>query len=65
MESELAEFNRVLEMKSAEEEAKAERSLQILKERRTELMEQRKEKMLNEISATTTDTSGGSIANRY
>ena len=65
MESELAEFNRELEMKSAEEEAEAERSLQILKERRTELMELRKEKMLNEISATTTDTEREQLLQQY
>jgi len=52
MESELAEFDKELELKSAQEEAEAERSLQILRERRTELMEHRKEKMMNEISAT-------------
>ena len=39
-----------------QEEAEAEHSLRILKECRTELMEQLKEKMLNEISATTTET---------
>ena len=65
MESELAEFNKDLEMKSAQEEAEAERSLQILKERRTELMEQRKEKMLNEISATTTETEREQLLRQY
>ena len=65
MESELAEFNKELEMKSAQEEAEAERSLQILKERRTELMEQRKEKMLNEISATTTETEREQLLRQY
>lgn len=65
MESELAEFNKELEMKSAQEEAEAERSLQILKERRTELMEQRKEKMLNEISATNTETEREQLLQQY
>ena len=65
MESELAEFNKELEMKSAQEEAEAERSLRILKERRTELMEQRKEKMLNEISATTTETEREQLLRQY
>ena len=65
MESELAEFNKELEMKSAQEEAEAERSLQILKERRMELMEQRKEKMLNEISATTTETEREQLLRQY
>jgi len=65
MESELAEFNKELEMKSAQEEAEAERSLQILRERRMELMEQRKEKMLNEISATTTDTEREQLLRQY
>ena len=65
MESELAEFNKELEMKSAQEEAEAERSLQILKERRMELMEQRKEKMLNEISVTTTETEREQLLRQY
>ena len=65
MESELAEFNKELEMKSAQEEAEAERSLQILKERRMELMEQRKEKMLNEISVTTTETEREQLLKQY
>ena len=65
MESELAEFNKELEMKSAQEEAEAERSLQILKERRMVLMEQRKEKMLNEISATTTETEREQLLRQY
>ena len=39
-----------------QEEAEAKHSLRILKECRTELMEQLKEKMLNEISATITET---------
>ena len=65
MESELAEFNKELEMKSAQEEAEAERSLQILKEHRTELMEQRKEKMLNKISATTTETEREQLLRQY
>ena len=65
MESELTEFNKELEMKSAQEEAEAERSLQILKERRMVLMEQRKEKMLNEISATTTETEREQLLRQY
>ena len=65
MESELAEFNEELEMKSAQEEAEAERSLQILKQRRMELMEQRKEKMLNEISVTTTETEREQLLKQY
>lgn len=65
MESELAEFNKELEMKSAQEEAEAEHSLQILRERRTELMEQRKEKMLNEISVNTTETEREQLLRQY
>ena len=65
MESELAEFNEELEIKSAQEEAEAERSLQILKQRRMELMEQRKEKMLNEISVTTTETEREQLLKQY
>lgn len=65
MESELAEFNKELEMKSAQEEAEAEQSLRILKERRMELMEQRKEKMLNEISITTTETEREQLLRQY
>jgi len=65
MESELAEFDKELELKSAQEEAEAERSLQILRERRTELMEHRKEKMMNEISATTTETEREQLIKQY
>jgi len=65
METELAEFDKELEMKSAQEEAEAERSLQILRERRTELMEHRKEKMLNEISATTTESDREQLIRQY
>ena len=65
IESELAEFNKELEIKSAQKEAEAEHSLRILKERRTELMEQRKKKMLNEISATTTETEREQLLRQY
>ena len=65
METELAEFDKELEMKSAQDEAEAERSLQILRERRTELMEHRKEKMMNEISATTTETEREQLIKQY